>query len=247
VTGDVAPETPDRREAETATDVRTPDAIEPIAAFRMWQADESGGLHSFNGQAVWEPGKWVVARCRLHDHEAPREGCSCGVYALKQLDGLLPGGFGSWSVLGRVELAGKVIEHSDGYRAERARIVELFPGVGQRPLLDAIAARSGVPIGREIPAPLVALPPGDEMSARTRYSANRSGYAVGLGLVALVNSIWRAMDTHGTQLAPWPVLAVGLASALGVCAWLVARRRSARRFSHQLRAYGTSPPADSGQ
>jgi hypothetical protein len=53
-------------------------------------------------------------------------------------------------VLGRVELAGKVIEHELGYRAERARIVELIPLRDQQRTVEAIARRAGVAVGRPV-------------------------------------------------------------------------------------------------
>jgi hypothetical protein len=78
-------------------------------------------------------------------HTIPGEGCSCGFYAMKALvtveeppvDGV---------ILGRVELAGKVIEYTSGYRAERARIVELTPVVGTEPDAMRLADRLGLPM-----------------------------------------------------------------------------------------------------
>ena len=96
---------------------------------------------------------WVSASCRVDSdepfvspdgelawggpisHHVPSEGCFCGFYAMKQLDAQLlhavtmaraadRSGMEEVFVLGRVELAGKAIEHELGYRAERARIVE---------------------------------------------------------------------------------------------------------------------------
>jgi hypothetical protein len=99
---------------------------------------------------------------RPHPHSAPGEDCSCGFYAMKelhphlvqlisfaqraQLDGRVPGRF----VLGQVELAGKVIEHDRGYRAERARIVELIPLRETEPDIEAVARRVGVRVGPSV-------------------------------------------------------------------------------------------------
>jgi hypothetical protein len=49
-------------------------------------------------------------------------------------------------ILGRVELAGKVIECSTGFRAERARIVELTPVVGTEGEAMRLANRLGLPM-----------------------------------------------------------------------------------------------------
>ena len=50
-------------------------------------------------------------------------------------------------VFGRVELAGKVIEHEIGYRAERARIAELIPTTTDGGVTLSIARRLGLPAG----------------------------------------------------------------------------------------------------
>jgi hypothetical protein len=68
-------------------------------------------------------------------HRAPVEGCGCGFYAFKDLDTLvreLSYPAGADIVLGRVDLAGKIIEHEFGYRAEWARIRKLIPIEGTR-------------------------------------------------------------------------------------------------------------------
>jgi hypothetical protein len=59
-------------------------------------------------------------------------------------------GSGVRFVLGRVELAGKVIEHERGYRAERARIVELIPLRGTERAVEALARRVGVGVARSV-------------------------------------------------------------------------------------------------
>src|SRR5262249_30909199 len=63
-------------------------------------------------------------------HSAPDEACTCGFYAMKEFRFVrVPDGHEV--VLGKVAFAGKVIEHSLGYRAERARILELIPVPGK--------------------------------------------------------------------------------------------------------------------
>jgi hypothetical protein len=90
-------------------------------------------------------------------HTVPGENCSCGFYAMKELDSMLrfsaPG-----LVLGRVELAGKVIECSLGYRAERARIAELISIAGDRRSAAELALRLGLPLAA-IPPWMDGLPP----------------------------------------------------------------------------------------
>lgn len=137
-------------------------------------------------------------------HDAPGERCSCGFYAMKELHPHLlqlvafaqrhemttrsQGTF----VLGRVELAGKVIEHARGYRAERARIVELIPLRGSERDVDSIARRVGVSVAGSV-RPQRPL----DLSGRLRvfrwaWHASRrrdgdmSGAAVALSLLAIV-------------------------------------------------------------
>jgi hypothetical protein len=55
-------------------------------------------------------------------------------------------------VLGRVALAGKVIEHEHGYRAERARILELIPIQGTEVSVKHLGALLGLPVGTPVPS-----------------------------------------------------------------------------------------------
>jgi hypothetical protein len=154
-------------------DLPVPDAVEPIVAYRTWTAESDLLLHS-GYDATWPPGEWMVAAC-AGAHTAPDEHCSCGLYSLRGLDSLHtsinvflaldsePGapaptrGTGpsqplEWPspVVGKVHLAGKVIEHEDGYRSERARLVEILPVEPFRREHELIAQRYRVPVGPEI-------------------------------------------------------------------------------------------------
>ena len=162
---------------------RIPDGIEPIVGYRAWyySIDQRGArLHplfqSWSGvrsrASDWEGASWgwVMATCS-HDarswHVAPEEQCTCGFYAISTLqpvaehvawlDVTRPFGPGCTSgvILGRVELAGKIIEHEWGYRAERARIVEFIPLAGTERSVMILAARLGVPIAEPVDMPSV--------------------------------------------------------------------------------------------
>jgi hypothetical protein len=54
------------------------------------------------------------------------------------------------AVAGRVHLAGKIVEHELGYRAERMRIAELRPFRGTEPTVARFAQCLGVPAGEPI-------------------------------------------------------------------------------------------------
>jgi hypothetical protein len=97
---------------------------EPIVAWRVWSLS-GDTLRGHHGKL------WLD---RVLDAECPRclevpgVGCSCGIYASKGGGADPP----RWvepdnsSIPGRVELSGIVIEHELGYRAQRARILELW-------------------------------------------------------------------------------------------------------------------------
>jgi len=114
---------------------------------------------------------WLVARCIINvDHDAPDENCTCGFYGVKSLpmlERLLWGARVSiadsetvtYPVAGRVDLAGKIVEHNLGYRAERMRIAELLPFHGAEEIVARFARSLRVPAGEPIaePAPPAAL------------------------------------------------------------------------------------------
>jgi hypothetical protein len=155
---------------------RVPDGIEPMVGYRLWVYTLGGRraeLHSLRslrsslhplGKSDWDGAAsgWVFASCDMYGHAAPDEDCTCGFYAVKWLHQLLPPvplrtsesgvnqGVESGIVLGRVELAGKIIEHEYGYRAERARIAELIPIRGTERTVMRLGARLGLPIGRAV-------------------------------------------------------------------------------------------------
>jgi hypothetical protein len=151
-----------------------PDLIEPIVGYRAWRytmSDRGVQLFPFNltaddllPRSEWEGAwaTWVTSSCpspRDPSHLAPDEGCSCGFYALKSPDDVAGfteaiifqaaasrGKRGDGAVLGRVLLAGKVIEHETGYRAERARIAEFIPTTTDAGTTLALASRLGLPV-----------------------------------------------------------------------------------------------------
>jgi hypothetical protein len=104
--------------------VSAPDYISPIVAYRVWQWD-AVGLKSLNNEQ-WQPDEALQARCRRRvsgvflTHEAPGDGCSCGVYAAKDLAHLRNIGYADYGVCGEVYLWGTVVQHALGYRAQYA-------------------------------------------------------------------------------------------------------------------------------
>jgi hypothetical protein len=157
---------------------RVPDAIEPLIGYRAWFFVLDGRRASLfpisrrdlEAPSPWDGAHrdWVSASCHgvapylagfgpelcvsCPRHDVPDEECSCGFYATKTLAVFLGSSlFRRDCILGRVELAGKVIECTAGYRAERARIVELIPLRGTEPAAIRLARRLRLPLRASLP------------------------------------------------------------------------------------------------
>ena len=110
-------------QASLALDLETVVTAEPITAWRTWALSirrDEPRLRPVAGRAKpWPPLKPAQATCRLAKmHMAPNVECSCGLHGSNGLDLLRK--TKDPSVLGRVALWGRVIEHELGYRAEFA-------------------------------------------------------------------------------------------------------------------------------
>jgi hypothetical protein len=104
---------------------------EPIVAWRRWQPF---GVTLRGARQPW-PSPTFEATCHTCG-TVPGWNCTCGIYATKAEQRW---GTGYGAIYGRVELTGNVVEHDQGYRAERARIIELFVPADLRP--EEIASR----------------------------------------------------------------------------------------------------------
>ena len=128
-------------------DVRVPDGITPIQAWRLWELTPDGELLAPRQRTRLGYG-WQQAMCLAGArHDAPFSTCRCGFYGLRSpLEAVRQGWGSSVSeyaitcsperlVLGAVEFAGRVLEHPNGWRAERARIAGLVSNYAE-PALD---------------------------------------------------------------------------------------------------------------
>ena len=124
---------------------KVPDFPQTRLALRVWQFDrERLVLRSLNapgkrapwvGRAMASPGgDWpcrqvLSASCRAkdkHDDPVPGRECSCGIYATTDLD-VISGYLNRNSpVLGVVEMGGRVIPATQGYRAAFARVAAIL-------------------------------------------------------------------------------------------------------------------------
>lgn len=127
-----------------------PDLIEPVVGFREWLIVR-GALTS-----PYIPYRWreAVARARCYPanrnlqfgrgwvaepHEAPHPSCKCGIYAFYRPRTATPFPDAD-RVWGIVTVWGRLEVHSDGMRAEHARVEALALGVGER-RVDELALR----------------------------------------------------------------------------------------------------------
>jgi len=120
-----------------------PDYAGALIGWRTWAAVEEGGglmLRSRVYPSRWPPGQHLVAACAnrarfgvvgrvlpIEAHEAPGEGCGCGIYAARSPElalrylgrvGLIRGD--KAALIGQVALWGRVIEYEHGWRGALA-------------------------------------------------------------------------------------------------------------------------------
>lgn len=132
---------------------------DPVVAYRQWQIKRRypDGLflvgYGVGSSEKWLPNERLAARCldgrsTKTPHEAPGDGCGCGLYGLK--DGIdLKARYtdeDNPSVVGEVYLWGRVIEHEHGYRAQYAYPKRLAVVAGDESLADLLSLTYGVPV-----------------------------------------------------------------------------------------------------
>jgi hypothetical protein len=135
-----APDAPDG-----GTTGKVPDYPQTRLALRTWQIDRDrlvlrslnapGGRTSWLAKAMASPaGNWphdhpLAASCatgKKHDDPVPGEECSCGIYATTDLDVISSYLRKDSPVLGVVEMGGRVIPATQGYRAAYARVAVIL-------------------------------------------------------------------------------------------------------------------------
>jgi hypothetical protein len=161
-----------------------PDYAAPLIGWRTWAAvdDEHGlALRSVVFASRWPPRERLEAVCahrarsgllarllRIEPHEAPDEGCECGIYAACTPDLALPyldrQALLRWArslLIGRVALWGRVIECERGWRSTFAYPTQLY-------LLRTALARGQGPDARALAGQLAVYGvPVDVLEART--------------------------------------------------------------------------------
>ena len=114
--------------------MRAPDYAEPLIGWRVWCVTRTRSgfrLASVIRDDVWPVDAELVAGCDS-GHSAPYEDCACGIHATRDPEAVLSYLRGRDEpatvarVLGRVQLWGRVVEHERGWRAERARALDVW-------------------------------------------------------------------------------------------------------------------------
>lgn len=110
---------------------------DPVVGFRSMRVDGNELVGHNQGRVAGK--EWVIAQCPwatrayFTAHHGPVPGwlCMCGFYAHKhQVDTYVDAIHMERAVVVVVHLAGRVIEHETGYRAERMRVVGYVAPVG---------------------------------------------------------------------------------------------------------------------
>lgn len=100
-----------------------------MRAWRYWQMSPRRRLRSVSQRHVeWAPGRVMNAVCLGGGHPAPSVGCWCGISAARDQDALRQHGLCVQPgplLVGEVDLWGRILEESYGWRAQHARPASL--------------------------------------------------------------------------------------------------------------------------
>jgi hypothetical protein len=136
-------------------DVLVPDRIGEVVGWRAWKVigEQRFPLLASvtHSGTVWHPDRWTFATCRgearcqgpdprcpVEGGSIPGEGHSCGLYAAASRAQLVelgyarpsryakPGGGEEVVFIGEVGFAGKIVPGTQGWRAQKGRIVRLY-------------------------------------------------------------------------------------------------------------------------
>jgi hypothetical protein len=144
------------------TQFRAPDQIGVAEGWRAWKVSVElpafgvpPKLESATYGYYWAPRVKARAVCRKGCDEAdvPGEGCTCGFYSAKSLEHLMSMGYADYrhgvdtfTVVGKIANWGKVIEGSQGWRAEYAYPMMFYVPFEYWRFAKPISEAYGVPV-----------------------------------------------------------------------------------------------------
>ncbi len=109
------------------------DAPEPVVglfALRTFRVSANGFLLPLSfTSADWADGT-CIARCG-RGHAAPADGCTCGVYSLRDLRDLRLQYWTARRLVAVVALEGQTVEGTKGWRSQAARVIDVWTGAGR--------------------------------------------------------------------------------------------------------------------
>lgn len=117
-----------------------------------------GPVFERGDRTAWRDGTCIAECRRGARHQAPADGCTCGVYSFRDLNHLRRQYSESATIVGVIALEGRVVEGDSGWRAQAARLVALWeqapgvvdalPGVKRyRQVDEMVRAYSGLTMG----------------------------------------------------------------------------------------------------
>jgi hypothetical protein len=130
-----------------ADDFVIPDEIEESVGWRGWKVTENGLLQAIvHDEAIWQPGVPTQAVCyKGKRHPVPFMNCTCGFYATKTLTALQENGYHLDGAFGTVSYWGKMIDFTDGFRAQFAYPREIWVPYSKLHWVQALSIY-GVPV-----------------------------------------------------------------------------------------------------
>ncbi len=141
------------------TEVRIPDRFGEVVGWRAWKVvgpPKLPRLYSVSAhgyECLWPTHDYFRAVCKTPGCDTPGERCSCGLYAAKSREHLAGLGYGAYGeearypkVIGEVASSGKVIPGTQGWRAEKGRILSLLVPFDLWKLVDVLADAYHVPV-----------------------------------------------------------------------------------------------------
>lgn len=181
-----------------------PDSATPIAGWRVWMVAE--GVRGPELVSPVRPVPWAhreptSASCLAGCEPCPTAECSCGLYATAVLAPLALACRRGALVLGCTALWGRIVEHTDGWRAEHAYPLVLF-------VMAGLPVDPGARI-RRLRRPSSAFDDGPEWA----YLGSAEGLARELSRLYAVPA-HPAPSLHSAMLRDWSHVGSGAADAV---------------------------------
>lgn len=237
-----------------------PEPVVGLFAVRTFRVSANGFLVPLSfTSADWADGT-CIARCG-RGHAAPADGCTCGVYSLRDLRELRLQYWTARRLVAVVALEGQTVEGTKGWRSQAARVIDVWTGNGRWALpaeQDALLRQNlpGVRFHTDLDRmlagyPELVPPPRPRSAAFARATRSWWSSMVGLQVPVRRALVWVAAVALltavlvGVTAVPVPVYPVVLMAQLAVFLLMVAGLIVVSEFFTQLLGVlivGACPP-----